>query len=161
MVDFNYRFQQSNGFLVIGMRTRLEVGDPQGAAAQLWEHFIPRAPEIQNRIFSPVCYGITRYTPDVPHCHRLDYLVAVKVSSLETVPEGMISHQVPPQHYVIFEHHGPVEQIGTSLQCAYRDWLPALGLLPAAGYDFERYDERFSPQDEDSMVELWIPVQQD
>ena len=50
-------------------------------------------------------------------------------------------------------------QIGETFRNAYHTWLPQAGHQPTGGPEFERYDERFDPQDPGSEFDLYIPIQ--
>ncbi len=140
-------------FLVVGLPY---LGDNEGGEiGQMWGEFVPRIPEIRHLAPGPaVSYGICSPNPT----GLIDYIAALPVTRLEDIPPGMVGKQVPAQTYVRFEARG-VEDIGPTYQRILKEWLPASGYQPGDGPDFEFYPETFNPDDPESTVYIYFPVQ--
>ena len=68
--------------------------------------------------------------------------------------------QIPAQRYAMFVHRGPVDALGNTMREIHELALPAQGLEPADGFDFERYDAKRGADlfATDAEVELYIPI---
>jgi AraC family transcriptional regulator len=88
---------------------------------------------------------------------EFDYLAAMEVESVATIPEGMMSLEVPEQTYAILTCTLPT--IRQAFDHIYHTWLPQSGYQRAPGPEFEYYDERFDIRNPDSEMDLYIPVQ--
>ncbi len=141
-----------SGFIVVGLKYRGK--NENNEIPQLWQVLGPRSGEIQNRFDDQVAYGISanidKSTGD------FDYIAGFEVSTTEELPEGMVSFKVPGSRYAVFSTTLP--KIGETFDNAYHTWLPESGYQPTGGPEFEVYDERFDPQDPDSLFDLYIPV---
>lgn len=125
----------------------------------LWSEFLPRLDEIPNRL-GVETFGLVYCDPlaDRDHPDQLEYLAAARVKELGDVPTGMVNRTVAASSYAVFVHRGPIEELSTTLQQAYREWLPQSGYEHAEVADIELYDDRFCPDSATSEMEYWIPV---
>jgi AraC family transcriptional regulator len=139
-------------FTVVGLKYRGK--NENNEIPQLWQQLDPRAKEIKDMVGPPVAYGISA---NVDHATgEFDYVAGFEVSSAETVPEGMVSFEVPGGKYAVFTTTLP--KIGETFHNAYHTWLPQAGCAPAGGPELELYDERFDPRDPSSTFDLYIPI---
>ncbi|MNF67879.1 HTH-type transcriptional activator mta [compost metagenome] len=127
----------------------------EGSIAQMWERFFPREEEI-DRLQDPVgTFGV---------CQPLDdgqwrYVAGLPVSADAPLVQGMVELQIPARHYARVEHHGSVTTLPETFRAAYSEWLPAAGMAPDEGVEFEYSGERFlGPMHPDSVTELYIPL---
>lgn len=92
---------------------------------------------------------------------QLLYMCAIP--KREVVPEDFFCMEIPEKTYMVVEHRGPMYQIYDTYDCIYKE------LLPQSGYQldhqdflhFERYDARFAWNKVDSILEIWIPLQEE
>jgi AraC family transcriptional regulator len=84
------------------------------------------------------------------------YTCGVAVTGL--TPAGAVLLRVPAQRYAVFFHAAHISAIRMTWRAIFDDWLPASGMRPTDGPEFERYDERFDPATGDGGVEIWVPV---
>ncbi len=125
----------------------------------LWEEFIPRANQIQNRTGDGMVGVIDgRPTAERSHPDELQYLAAVPVTSLAEIPEGMVARTIPEGTFAVFTHRGPITSIGNTVLEIYRVWLPQSDFQHAEIADVEIYDHRFHGDRDDSVMEYWISV---
>src|SRR5260221_14711630 len=87
--------------LLVGMRTRFfsvdsEKNNIAGRLPPLWDAFLARLDEIDHRT-STTGYGVVRQ--ESPDSDRLLYDAAVEVSSIDTVPDGMVRLDLPGATY--------------------------------------------------------------
>ncbi len=125
----------------------------------LWDQFIQRATQVQNRLDDKMV-GIIHDRPPAErsHPHELQYLAAAPVSSTGEIPEGMVWRIIPAGTFAVFTHRGPITLLGDTVREIYRVWLPQSGWQHAEIADVELYDHRFSCDREDSEMEYWISV---
>ena len=140
------------GFTVVGMKYRGK--NENNEIPQMWQELGPRVEEIKDMVGPQVAYGISANMDMASG--DFDYIAGFEVSSAETVPEGMVSFEVPGGKYAVFTTTLP--KIGETFHHAYDTWFPQAGYAPTGDPEFEVYDERFDAQDPSSTFELYIPV---
>ena len=125
----------------------------------LWHRFINRIEEIRNRS-DDACYGliITRPESERSHPDELLYVAGAAVSDVSSLPEDMVSHEVPASTFAVFTHRGPIANLTETMRYAMEEWLPNSGyswnLL-----EVELYDRRFSVESpQDSEMETWLGI---
>jgi AraC family transcriptional regulator len=146
------RIVERSGFIVVGLRYRGKNENYE--IQQLWQVLGPRAGEIKNMLDDHVAYGISANIDR--SSGEFDYIAGFEVSAVKELPEGMVSFEVPGSKYAVFSTTLP--KIGETFDNAYHTWMPESGYQPTGGPEFEVYDERFDPQDPDSLFDLYIPV---
>lgn len=145
-------------FKVIGLR--YEGKNEQGEISRLWVDFSPRVKEIPNLTLDPeygdvaygVCSCIEGAEPEV-----FEYIASLPVSSLETIPQGMVGKVVPEQTYAVMEARG-LKEIGPTYDHIIKQWLPSSDYLPGDGPDFELYPENYNVNDPESPLFIFFPV---
>ena len=120
--------------------------------AQMWGQFNPRSSEIKN--ITDGAFGVCGHTQEDG---SFDYLAGFAVSSIESLPQGMVSWEVPAQQYAVFPCTLPT--LGKTYQYAFETWLPASGYKYTKGPDFEYYDENFEPGNDESILTIYIPIE--
>jgi AraC family transcriptional regulator len=109
-----------------------------------------------NNVVNPdVCYGVCANYDQTSH--EFDYLAAMEVNSADDIPKGMECLDVPEATYAVFTCTLPT--IGEIYAYIYATWLPQSGHRRTGGPEFELYDERFSPEDPSSEMEIYIPIE--
>ena len=145
-------------FNVVGMEiiTTLKENQQQQTIPQLWGRFIPRCKEIKDGNNPHVAYGLCFGTePD----KEFSYVAGVEVSSLDDVPEGMVSRTIPASKYAVFTHKGPFKNLGETYTYIYGTWIPKSGHQLYQPFDFEYYDERSTyPDGPNTEVDIYIPI---
>ena len=139
-------------FTVIGLKYRGK--NEHNEIPQLWQALMPRVGEIKSMVADHVAYGISANMDE--SSGEFDYIAGFEVTSSKEVPEGMVSFEVPESKYAVFSTTLP--RIGETFDNAHHTWLPQSGYQPTRAPEFEAYDERFDPQDPESLFDLYIPV---
>lgn len=126
----------------------------------LWQSFFA----LSSKITQPVgenLYGITYMDKDYDPVKQMgySYFVGVQVQEKAECPEGLLCHSVPASAYAVFEHKGKIETIEETYNYIFTDWVNMSRCTPATQDIFEVYDERFSQGSDDSIVEIWVPLQ--
>jgi AraC family transcriptional regulator len=143
---------EKSGFTVVGMLYHGK--NENNEIPQMWQALGPRTGEIENRADDTVAYGISANVN--METGKFDYVAGFEVSSAVEVPDGMVAFEVPGGKYAVFTTTLP--KIGETFDNAHHTGLPEAGHQPAGGPEFELYDERFDPQDPDSVFDLYIPI---
>lgn len=150
----------------IGLQTRfISAASPSAnnleVIPELWGAFLARVGELDSAE-PDTMYGLcdcespmgeTATQPD-----EIFYLAGVAVTNDAQPPEGMVTWKSPGGTFVRFLHRGRVEGIGETMGYIHGKWFPESDYDRASGPDFERYDERFHPRSETSVMEIYIPV---
>jgi AraC family transcriptional regulator len=151
------RIVRLGAFHVVGVRERFVPGRIERIPV-LWDEFIRRAATVPHRI-DGVHYGVCVDATDRATGEKAFlYTAGVGVESVGEVPEGMSATTVPAATYAVFTHRGSIRDFGRTVQAIWREWIPASGLVPTRAPDFERYDERFRMDADDSEVDVYVPV---
>lgn len=149
------RIEHRDAFNVVGLADQFTMEN--NTIPQLWEKFNPRAMEIKDARFD-CCLGLCYYEPDYEKGKPFTYMAGRIVSKLDELPQGMTSREVPASDYAVFEHKGSLETLQKTYDYIFREWLPASEYEMAPQDDFEWYDYRFKYGQQDSILEIWIPI---
>ncbi|AKA68757.1 GyrI-like domain-containing protein [Clostridium scatologenes] len=78
-----------------------------------------------------------------------------------TVPQNFILREVETQKYLVFEHIGSMDKIYKTYAKIYKEILPNSEYILVQNnfLHFERYDYRFHWNNQNSVIEIWIPIQ--
>lgn len=126
----------------------------------LWQSFVAMVDKVTEPVGENL-YGITYMDKDYDPEKMVgySYFVGIQVQDKSECPEGMIMHKVPASAYAVFEHKGKIETIDETYNYIFTDWVNMSRCTPATQDVFEVYDERFSQGSDDSIVEIWVPLQ--
>ena len=140
-------------FTVVGLLLHTTPMTPE--IPKLWEKFVPRMDEVSPLSEPNVSYGLMDHFNH--QTSEFDYLAGNPVEKVVDLPAGMTSWNVSANTYAVFEATLPT--MGQTFDYIYNTWLPASGYKQAAGTYFERYGETFNPEDWNSILEVYIPVE--
>jgi len=121
--------------------------------AQMWQQFMPRFGEIENKVKQQIAYGI---------CDELDadgaftYVAGFAVTGEPETPDGMVAWDVPAQQYAIFPT--TLQTIHETYAYVFQEWMPGSDYVRATGPDFEYYDEEFDASVAEPKLYIYIPV---
>ena len=121
----------------------------------LWSDFLSRKNEIEN-ITSSIAYGVVQQTKE--NTDQLEYFAAVEVSTLGTLPQNMVSVEIPASRYAKFTHRGEVKSINNTVNYIYSSWLLQSGMRHTYGADLEFYGAEYHPVSDKSIIHYAIPV---
>lgn len=128
---------------------------------KLWSEFMPRSHEpitIEPDTTYGLCDSPESLGQEAEHPHEGVYLAAVQVAKDALPPPGMATWSAAGGSYAKFVHRGPIARIGETMRFIYGEWLPEADCERSPGPDIERYDARFDPTGEQSVLEIYIPV---
>jgi AraC family transcriptional regulator len=154
----NPRIIHKESFKVIGKSTLSTMKN--NTIPALWGSFGEYCDKIPGTLNPEVGLGICFFEdmPEMTDETPFTYLAGMEVNADQPAPEGMQSRAVPEADYAVFEHHGSLDNLHSTYEAIYRDWLPESGYERAQSDDFELYDERFDYGKPHSVMEIWVPV---
>jgi AraC family transcriptional regulator len=86
-------------------------------------------------------------------------MIAHEVERTDQVPDEMIARTIPAGTYAVFTAKGPVTKaVQDATRYIYSTWLPESGYEHGMTADLEVYDERRITGDDQSEVDIWIPI---
>ena len=139
---------------VAGLSGRFDAGTV-AAIPGLWRRFAPYLDTLAGHAGGTTTYGICS---NGGSGGSFDYLCGIELQQSAPLPHGLVEVQVPAGRYAVFVHTGPVTELRDTWQAIFAQWLPASGIPPASGPQFERYSDQFDPRTGTGTVEIWIPV---
>ena len=146
--------------LLVGLKTCFYSADSEKnniaeKLPPLWEAFLSRMEEIDNTV-PGMCYGVVQQTQ--ANTDLLEYHAAIEVSDIKTLPQNLVSIEIPANTYAKFTHKGNVKNIDNTVNYAYSSWLLNSGMRHTNGADLEFYGADFNPVSENSVMHYAIPV---
>ncbi len=158
----------------IGMKTEYFSEDTEKnnlgeKLPKLWDDFLLRMDEIKN-ITSDIGYGIIQQqllnepVQNADYSEAgLEYYSVYEVSSVESIPTGMVSISTPKATYAIFRHQGDPIEVNKTINYIYSSWLMQSGkqhnYRHTYAADIEIYGEEFNPESEESVTYYAIPIE--
>ncbi len=78
------------------------------------------------------------------------------------ISDGFIKKEVKGQKYIVFEHIGDMNSIYMTYNIIYKEIIPSSGYIvnKEEFFHFEKYDYRFHWNRADSIIEIWVPIQE-
>lgn len=142
---------------VVGMAY---VGKNENAEiAAMWGRFIPRVREIQGRVQPSVALGVCG---DAHEDGSFRYVAGFEVEDDAPVPDGMTIFDVPAATYVVVTQRGELSDaehgLGAANRYVYVEWLPQSGYQRGPTPDLEWYGESFHAGQQDSEMDVYIPI---
>ena len=157
------KFVKKDAFKVIGIEDNFTMEN--NIIPQMWDKFLPRMIEIKNPVHQGVALGIC-FTPETVKCTEdindktvFTELVCIEVNNTDNIPDGMIAKSFPANEYAVFTHKGSLAKLKDTYNFIYKEWVPKSGCELTEYYEFELYDRRFNPMDqENSEIDIYLPV---
>jgi AraC family transcriptional regulator len=149
------RIVSRGAFLVAGLR--YEGRNEHGEITALWERdLLPRLGELAPLRPNRDCYGLERWpVPPLPE-GAFEYIAGVEVTSLDSLPPGMVGVTVPARTYAVEVAQGPSD-IARVWSHVLGEWLvQAEGYVRAGGYCFEHYPPTFA---KDSRLFIYFAIE--
>ncbi|MFC0211305.1 GyrI-like domain-containing protein [Paenibacillus chartarius] len=93
-----------------------------------------------------------------PNVDPFNQLIGYVVEREDTpVPERMTKRTLPAGEYVRMTHRGRESELGRTYDELYGRWMREHGRRPA-GHDFEIWDERYRPDQEDNEIDVYVAL---
>ncbi|MBK7959777.1 MAG: AraC family transcriptional regulator [Bdellovibrionales bacterium] len=162
-IDMKPRYETRGDFYVIGVGKIFERGKTEEIGDLLWPRLIKRFDEISNKQGKDgdfyVTYGICKEIwKDNQIQEHFNYYAGVEVEKGSVPPQGMELIFIPAQKYAVFTHRGGLKNLSLTNQYIWGTWMPQSGYELAPASDLEIYPAAFEPDNNESEMELWIPL---
>lgn len=145
---------------VIGMCLDMSYADYK--AGELWQRFMPRRNEVQNRVgteyFSIQQFSET-YWRNFNPSNSFKKWAAVEVTDVADVPAAMESFIIPPGLYAVFVYKGDGSTAASFFASIFSSWLPNSIYDLANRPHFEILGDNYKKDNPNSEEEVWIPIQ--
>jgi predicted transcriptional regulator YdeE len=156
------RVKMDGGMKVIGSEVRtsysLELDPVTAKIPGLWKRFFEDGLEekIPHRMHPGSLLGVyTDYESD--HTGAYSLIVSAEVSSLDSVPVGMIGLTIPASKYLVFPADGPIpDAIIQAWQNIWNYFSQSSEYRRAYTTDFEAY--KWNPETQQSEAEIHIAI---
>ncbi len=76
------------------------------------------------------------------------------------VPKDFVLKEIKKQKYLVVDHIGAMDKIYDTYRIIYQEILPNVNYVPYKDkfLHFERYNDRFHWNKENSMIGIWVPI---
>ena len=142
---------------LVGKRLTMSLTDNK--TSNLWQTFMPRRREINNRVtdelISMRVYNEPLKLGDLNQ--EFEKWAAMEVSDFENVPEKMDSYTLSGGLYAVFHYKG-LSTDNSVFVYIFGTWLPNSDYLLDDRPHFEVLGDKYKNGDPDSEEEIWIPV---
>ena len=147
---------QIDGFTIVGIKTRTSNDGSAGKdIPNLWSKFMDNElkSKIPNRIDDSIYCLYTNY--EVDHTQPYDVVIGCKVSSVDSLPEGMIEHKVTASNGAKFVAKGSLVKGEAVINTWFKIWKTELDRTYTT--DFEVYDNR-SNDIHNAEVDIYVSL---
>lgn len=146
---------------IVGMQSLVSM--KHNVIHELWIRFMESGFEIENKAYEGVHVSISWGYKDVGDDGKKEtqffHLVGAPVTHRGDIPPGFTYKEIAIQKYAKFVHKGSLTTLGQTYDEIFTQWLPASDYLYDVGKcDVEWYDERFRYGEEDSELDIYVPV---
>ncbi|MBT3754955.1 MAG: AraC family transcriptional regulator [Candidatus Cloacimonetes bacterium] len=149
---------QREALNVVGMRILTTVEESR--IPQLWNDFIVRMDELDDVAVPNCSLGICLNDGDSEFLEdsKFNYMVCKVVKDDSTVPDGMEYREISSQLVAVFTHIGSLETLSETYDYIYDKWLPESEYKLITADEIEWYDSRFKFGEDDSQMDIHIPI---
>jgi len=105
------------------------------------------------------CRGVCLHDLDMRNKEIFIYYAGIEVGRDNPIPQTFKSVNIPESTFAVFTHKGPMSEIEQTYDRIYGSWIPGSGNTPTMDLDILVVNERFKEQDENSEVDILIPIQ--
>jgi len=145
---------------LIGMPLRMSLATDK--TPYLWRQFMQVKNTIPHLVSSDL-FSVQIYEPGfnmqqfTPHT-IFEKWAAAEVSSIEIIPEGMQTVELPAGLYAVFLHKGAAQTGEQTFRYIFETWLPASAYEWEQRPQFEILGSLYKNNHPDSEEEIWIPI---
>lgn len=147
---------EREGFILTGLEYRGHNNNYE--VPKLWNIFGKQMSTIPNRVNNKICYGFEDYE-ESESTGNFRYLAGIEVSTDNNLSDELAVRKVPGSKYAVFPIKAIIETVPKSISEIYSVHIPNSGLRVKGNYDFEYYDYDFKSNRGNSLLYLYIPVE--
>lgn len=142
---------------MVGKRMTMSLANNKTAI--LWQSFMPKRKEINNRVTNDLVSMQVYHEPlrigDLNQ--EFEKWAAIEVSSFDNIPEGMDAFILKGGLYAVFEYKG-LSTDNSIFVYIFGTWLPNSDYLLDNRPHFEILGDKYKNGDSNSEEEIWIPI---
>ncbi|MEO3947375.1 GyrI-like domain-containing protein [Gorillibacterium sp. CAU 1737] len=147
-------------FQLLGFRVEATVETfESGLGRELHSRLLERKSEITYRKENHV-FLLQMYPMDEHFDAKRDpfsHFIGFEVTQAGPPPTGMVHHEVEASEYVVGTHKGPESGLQNTYDYLYGLWPQESGRSLKC-YDFEIWDERYSPESLDNEIDIYVAL---
>ncbi|MFV0393989.1 MAG: GyrI-like domain-containing protein [Coprobacillaceae bacterium] len=129
--------------------------------AKAWEEFTFLKQQISNSS-ARRCFGICNIDKtfiDKDGDIIFSQFISIEADKKDIVPSEMKRQKIQPGKYLIFTHRGNYKSLDKTYTYIWGTWLLNNNcMIDETRRDFEQYDQRFKGEDEESEIDIYIPI---
>jgi len=155
---------EQSSFIIIGIAARTSNAKEmsgEGVIGDQWERVMAgvMVEQIPNRADQNIIAMYTDYESDANG--EYTFIIGAIVTSVDSIPEGMVAKQVPEARYAVFtSEKGPVWKVVPEVwQNIWSTPASEMGGERAFIADVEVYDDR-SADPQNAVAEVWVGIRQ-
>lgn len=154
----NFSIKELQEFSLLGQEVELTNFQNKNVqiSAEFWKKFnINLKKSYLSQSANWVKYAVMEKRDD-----KLFYYCAIPKKVI--VPDEFKVKVIPSHKYLVVEHVGPMNKIYETYRTIYKEILPNNQYILRQNdfLHFEKYDYRFHWNGENSVIEIWVPVQE-
>jgi AraC family transcriptional regulator len=138
---------------ILGLAEQLTWSETARIPA-LWQRFMPYMPLIQDWTIGLPIGALFPTGED----GTFEYVAAIPVSRLGSVPRELVGREFPAQTYAVFEHRGHITRIGETYTAIWNRALPEIGRMQADAPVLEDHNPTFDPRTGEGGLTIWVPL---
>ena len=153
----NYTICEMDSFSVIGQKIELTNRQKENIkiCVEFWREFnnnLKKAYLLQSGNWIKYAFMERRNG-------KLYYFCSIPQRTI--TPEGFLYKEIPSYKYLVVEHIGAMDKIYETYGKIYQEIIPSTSYIPIKDIilHFEKYDYRFHWNSDNSVIEIWIPIQ--
>ncbi|CAN5664737.1 hypothetical protein BH10BAC5_BH10BAC5_28740 [soil metagenome] len=148
----NYHAFKAVGMKVTGQNMNNEISN-------MWKEYFSKSQSLKNVKEGGYYYGVCSPMSQNTKEKGFDYIACREVNNFNDVPEGMVTVDIPEGKYAMFTYKGNIMKISTIYNYIFGEWVKKTDMKPDNDRnDFELYDERFKGEEDDSELDIYIPI---
>lgn len=143
-------------YIVCGMETKLTQSQTQNIAiaTTFWKDF--NAQLRQANIFQKNNWRKYAFT----YAKNNEHYYFCAIPDRPDIPDAFKRIHIRKHQFLIFEHHGVMQNLKLTLNYIYKVYLPASNFMPDSSQfnHYEKYTEKFQWNKESSIIYIYVPV---
>lgn len=150
-----YTIRKLDSFSTIGLE--VELTNNQASNAQIAKRFWTEFNSNLKKQYLLQSGNWTKYAFMERRSGKLLYYCAIPK---RTVVSTFIEKNIKKQMYLVVEHIGTMERLPSTYSRIYKELIPnsEFEVIRDDFLHFEKYDQRFHWNRENSIIEIWIPI---
>lgn len=157
----NVKIVERGPIQLVGLvcQTLLKDTREQLIIPKLQHDFNQRINEITGLINYPHTYGVFIDPPNYnPETDLFTWIASVEVGNEYSMPDGMITYQIPANKYAVLSYQGNIDDAGIAYDTLYR-WITESKYKISDTYGFEMYGQIHSAYDRrETNLKLHFPI---